>query len=157
MGIGDHFQSPMKGATRSTPSTYSVPHLTSYLSPSLALLQSPDASALLPASILLSQGLVSAAPPALEAPLPQSHSGGSLTSFRSQLKCRSERLVLTTCLAGNPALAAPLLFLSSPCFVHPCHSVLLTQYCIIICFPICPCHGKAGFVRVRPVFFTVIA
>lgn len=57
MGIGDHFQSPMKGATRSTPSTYSVPHLASYLSPSLALLQSPDASALLPASILLSQGL----------------------------------------------------------------------------------------------------
>lgn len=51
MSVGDHFQSPLRGATRPTPRPYSVPLLASYLPPtpqSLAVLRSPGASALLP-------------------------------------------------------------------------------------------------------------
>lgn len=93
MSVGDHFQSPLRGATRPTPRPYSVPLLASYLPPPPS--RSPFSgvqvrllSCLLPASMLLSlRAFVSVAPPALEAPLGHSHSG-SLTSFRPKVTPR---------------------------------------------------------------------
>lgn len=99
-------QSLLKGVTRSAPHPTWVPtspsHLLSsrHLVVSALLTQQPSA-----------QGLVVAAPSALEAPPPDNH----LVShphppplFRSQLKCySSERPALMTSLPDNPAPSAP--------------------------------------------------
>lgn len=55
---------------------------------------------------------------------------------------------------SHPRLNCPLTL--SPLTLLSVH-VTQTHQCIFLCFSVCPCHGKEGFVRAQLVFVTVIS